>query len=201
MSHLIFLDTETTGLDPNKDEIIEIGCVKITDINNLLSEEVFHEYLNPVCDITKEAFNVHGISKEFLKNKPRFSEIVQKLLDFIGDSVLIAHNASFDIKFLNKELSRADLPIISNKVIDSLGVARQMYPGMPNGLDALIKRFSMKVRNLHSALEDARILKNVYAAMCSKGSGEKDELITKVESKEVQTNFTFCTNRIKEGAI
>jgi DNA polymerase III subunit epsilon len=167
MSCLTFLDIETTGLDPVNDSIIEIACVKVYDLDQLYFEDcnIFHQYFNTDQDISAQSFQVHGISKDFLKDKPYFNEMITELSEFLGDSTIIAHNASFDISFLNAAFVRFGLSEPKNQVIDSLLVAKAKYPGSPAGLDALMKRFGMNSRGLHSALEDTKILAKVYACM------------------------------------
>lgn len=166
----IVLDTETTGLDPAQGHrIIEIGCVEM--VNRRLTGHHFHYYLQPDRDIDPGAIEVHGISKEFLADKPRFPEIAEPLLDFIRGAELIIHNAPFDIGFLDSELRRW-----RNKqgtirdmcsVLDTLELARQRHPGQKNTLDALCKRYEIDntQRTLHGALLDAEILADVYLAM------------------------------------
>lgn len=193
--NFVFLDTETTGTDPKNNGVIEIGCVKVDNLENIINEEIFHRYIKPDFKIHFGAFNVHGISEKFLANKPRFIDIADSFLEFIADSVLIAHNAPFDIKFINEELNRINKPQISNKVIDSLHVAKKLYPGSQVGLDALIKRFKMSSRNLHSAIDDARILCKVYSYMCAqKEDALFDSTINNESSKEI---YKMSTNLIK----
>ena len=135
----IVLDTETTGLSPdNGDRIVEIGCVEL--INHVPTQNTFQVYLNPEREMDAGAEKVHGLTNEFLSNKPKFIEIVDDFLNFIGDSKLVAHNADFDINFLNSELARIKRDKInSDRVIDTLKIARSKYPGARNSLDALCK--------------------------------------------------------------
>ena len=160
----IVFDTETTGLDVmTGDRIVEIGCVEL--INHLPTENNFHVYINPERDMPEEAFRVHGLSEEFLSDKPKFAEIAKDFHDFIKDTVLIAHNASFDVKFLNWELDKAGFPKIKDDlVIDTLAMARQKFPAGPNNLDVLCSRFGIdnSKRTLHGALLDSEILADVY---------------------------------------
>lgn len=160
----IAFDTETTGLDPfTGDRVVEIGCVEL--INHLPSGNNFHVYINPERDMPQEAFKVHGLSEEFLSDKPKFAEIAQDFHDFIAGTPLIAHNAGFDVKFLNWELKEAGFPLIDqNLVIDSLVLARKKFPTGPNSLDALCNRFGIDnaKRTLHGALLDSEILADVY---------------------------------------
>ena len=166
----IVLDTETTGLDTTEGHrIIEIGCVEL--INRRLTRNNFHQYLNPDREIDEGALAVHGITSEFLHNKPRFRDIVRDFLAFIRDSELVIHNADFDVGFINFELKKigAELGEIGDycTVLDTLHLARQAHPGQRNGLDALCKRYEIdnSQRELHGALLDAEILADVYLAM------------------------------------
>jgi DNA polymerase-3 subunit epsilon len=160
----IVLDTETTGMDPfSGDRIVEIGCVEL--INHLPSGRHYHVYINPERDIPAEATAVHGITNEHVKDKPRFGEIVSDLLDFLGDARLVIHNAEFDVKFLNAELKIFGYPSIElKKVVDTVKVAREKFPGSPANLDALCRRFNIdnSSRVLHGALLDAKLLAEVY---------------------------------------
>ncbi len=160
----ICLDTETTGLDPKDGHrIIEIGCIEI--INKVRTGKSFHTYINPERDVPEEAFKIHGIATEFLKDKPKFSTIIQGFLTFIGESKLVIHNASFDMKFINHHLRGCNLEIIERgNVIDSLEIARSKFPGAGNSLDALCKRFGVDLsrRVKHGALLDAELLADIY---------------------------------------
>lgn len=163
----IVLDTETTGLDPKKgDRIVEIGCVE--SVNRFLTGRTFHQYINPERSMPPDAFAVHGLSDGFLKDKPVFAEIADGFLDFIGDAMLVIHNASFDMAFLNHELGRIGRPPIPNdRVIDTLLLARRKHPGQPNSLDALCQRYGIDNtrRTKHGALLDSEILAEVYAEL------------------------------------
>jgi DNA polymerase III subunit epsilon len=160
----IILDTETTGLSiSNKHRIVEIGCVELKD--QIPTNEIFHEYLNPKRDVSEEAFKVHGYSNKFLATKKVFSEVAEKFLEFIKDKKIIIHNASFDLSFLNYELRLINKKEIKNEnIVDTLEIARQKYPGAQNSLDALCKRFNIdnSKRDKHSALVDCHLLKEVY---------------------------------------
>ena len=160
----IVLDTETTGLSPdNGDRIVEIGCVEL--INHVPTNNTYQVYLNPEKDMDPGAEKVHGLTNEFLLDKPKFIEIADSFLEFIGDSNLIAHNADFDINFLNSELVRAKKDKINNdRVVDTLKIARSKFPGARNSLDALCKRFFVdnSNRSLHGALLDSELLAEVY---------------------------------------
>jgi len=166
----IVLDTETTGLEPAEGHrIIEIGCVEV--VERRLTGNDFHRYIQPDREIDPGAAAVHGITNEFLTDKPRFADIVEELLDYCRGAELVIHNAPFDVGFLNHELTlwRADAPAIEElcTVSDSLVLARRMHPGQRNSLDALCKRYGIDNahRELHGALLDAQILADVYLAM------------------------------------
>ena len=165
----IFLDTETTGLEHRLGHrVIEIGCVEMR--NRRLTNRHFHRYLNPDRDIDAGALAVHGISLEFLQDKPRFSEVAAEFLDFVRGAELIIHNAPFDIGFLNAELAMLDMaPIetVCHGVLDSLRLAKDLHPGKKNNLNVLCERYGIdnSKRTLHGALLDAEILAEVYVAM------------------------------------
>jgi DNA polymerase III subunit epsilon len=186
----IILDTETTGLDPIiGHRIIEIGCVEL--INRMPTGKTFHSYINPEREVPQEAFAIHGISTEFLKDKPKFNEIVDDFLSFIGDSRLVIHNAEFDIKFLNHHLFNAKKSDISReKVFCTLIFARKKFPGQQNSLDALCRRFGVdnSHRDKHGALLDSEILAEVYLELM----GGKQNIINleqkaKEKKEEVET--------------
>ncbi len=165
MSREIVLDTETTGMDPFQgDRIIEIGAVEL--VNHLPTGKTCQIYINPERDIPAEATAVHGITDAFVKDKPIFSQCYMEFMDFIGDdSILVIHNAEFDMKFLNWELEQVGhAPIDWKRVIDSLGMARKKFPGSPANLDALCRRFSIDntSRTYHGALLDSELLAEVY---------------------------------------
>jgi len=160
----IVLDTETTGFDHlNGDRVVEIGCIEL--INHIPTARQFHVYLNPERPMPQAAFQIHGLSDQFLADKPKFAEVADKLLEFIGDAPLVAHNAEFDIKFLSTELKRAGKSEIDlGRATDTVQVARRKFPGSPASLDALCKRFGIdnSNRTLHGALLDAQLLAEVY---------------------------------------
>ena len=162
----IVLDTETTGLSPEAgDRIIEIGCVEL--LNRKLTGHNFHHYLNPDRDIHEDAMKVHGISTEFLSDKPRFENIVDEFLSYVQDAQIIIHNAPFDVGFLNAELQRTGKPVFKehvNGVLDTLAMAKELYPGKRNSLDALCERLGVSnaARTLHGGLLDAELLADVY---------------------------------------
>lgn len=160
----IVLDTETTGLDPLRgDRLVEIGCVEV--FNRMPTGQTFHRYMNPQRDMPQEAFAVHGLSTEFLADKPLFSAVVGDFLEFIGDAPLVIHNASFDISFINAELERIKWPPIGrDRLVDTLLLARRKHPGVSNRLDDLCSRYSIdnSRRTKHGALLDAELLAEVY---------------------------------------
>ena len=158
----LILDTETTGLDFENDKVIEIGIVELID--NVLTQNYFHEYINPEMNISLSAQKVHGISNEFLIEKPTFNKIVKKFLDFIKDDTIIIHNAEFDTNFINKELQNCGLDTIKNSVIDTIKIARKEFPGQTVNLDALCKKLDVNNtrQSFHGALLDATLLSKVY---------------------------------------
>jgi len=160
----IVLDTETTGLDPNSGHrIVEIGCVETR--YHITTGESFHVYINPERDMPEEAFNVHGLSEEFLSDKPVFAEVVAEFLAFIGDAKLVIHNASFDMKFINAELKTLGFPVLPmERSVDTVALARRTFPGAQASLDALCRRFEIDLsrREKHGALLDAELLAEVY---------------------------------------
>lgn len=178
----IVLDTETTGLDASQDRIIEIGCVEL--VNRRLTGNNYHQYINPLQEISQGAIDVHGITTEFLSDKPVFSDVVYPFLDYVRGAELIIHNASFDIGFLNAEMQHFDptTGVMSDycKVIDSLAMARELHPGQRNDLDTLARRYTVdnSHRQLHGALLDSEILADVYLLM----SGGQSDLILGGES-------------------
>ena len=166
----VVLDTETTGLEVSQGHrIIEIGCIEV--LHRRTTDQQFHQFLDPEREIDAGAQEVHGISAEFLADKPKFHTIANDFIEFIADAELIIHNASFDVGFINAELERAGHDIIDInsccKVVDSLEMARKMHPGQKNNLDALCKRYEIdnSHRELHGALLDAQILAEVYLAL------------------------------------
>jgi DNA polymerase-3 subunit epsilon len=160
----IVLDTETTGLDPTTGHrLVEIACLEL--VNHLPSGRHYHQYLNPERDMPSDAFDVHGLSTEFLADKPRFAEVAAALAEFVGDAPLVIHNAEFDLRFLNAELARVERPLLlAERVVDTLQMARQKFPGSPASLDALCRRFAIdnSTRTKHGALLDAELLAEVY---------------------------------------
>jgi len=160
----VILDTETTGLSTAENhKIVEIGCIELKD--QIPTNKIFHEYINPKRPVSEKAYEVHGYTNEFLSDKKTFLEISKSFLDFIKNKKIVIHNAEFDLSFLNYELKLINQEEINRKdVVDTLEIARQKYPGSPNSLDALCKRFNINNvrREKHSALVDCELLKDVY---------------------------------------
>lgn len=179
----IVLDTETTGLDPfDGHRIVEIGAVEL--LNHVPTGKTYHQYINPLRPMPKEAFEVHGLGDEFLRDKPEFKAIGPGFLEFIADSRLIIHNASFDMKFLNAELVWAGLPTLAQeRAIDTLLIARKRFPGSPASLDALCRRFGVdnSARERHGALLDSEILAEIYLELVG---GRQPGLVLSVGARE-----------------
>ena len=186
----VLLDTETTGLSSVNDKIIEIACIEIED--HIPTGEKFHVFLNPEMEISQGAYDTHGISKEFLKDKPKFNDVAKDFIKFIDGKKLVIHNAEFDLAFLNKELKEVgEKQISKDNIVDTLNVAREKFPGAQNSLDALCKRFKIdnSRRQKHSALLDCELLAKVYIELFEKkeptfefDSGTRDESIKNVKS-------------------
>ena len=185
----VIIDTETTGLSVAENhKIIEIGCVELN--NQIPTNKIFHEYINPKRSISEDAYKVHGYSEKFLSNKKTFSEIADNFLSFIKDKKLIIHNAPFDLAFLNHELKFAKKKLIDKKnVIDTLEIARSKFPGSQNSLDALCKRFNIdnSKREKHSALVDCHLLKEVYVNLL--GQKEPKLNLENVGAANLEYNF------------
>lgn len=190
MKREIVLDTETTGLDPfSGHRIVEIGCVELVD--GLRTGKNFHTYLNPERDMPPEAFRVHGLSEQFLSDKPVFAEKIDEFLEFIADSMLVIHNAAFDMKFVNFELDRLGFAAISmERTIDTVLIARKKFPGSPANLDALCKRFNIDLseRTKHGALLDAELLSDVYLELMG---GRQSALLLDISSKMIVSDGEF----------
>ena len=192
MQRQIILDTETTGLDPKSGHrVIEIGCIEL--VNRKFSGEQYHIYLNPDRDSDEAALEVHGLTSEFLSDKPRFKDIYEEFVKFISGSELLIHNAEFDVNFLDLEIKLLSkkLPTVSDcviKITDTLQIAREKHPGQRNSLDALVKRYEIGGydRELHGALLDSQILGDVYLSMTG-GQGDLDFSVSATE-QEVKEN-------------
>ncbi|QDG75105.1 DNA polymerase III subunit epsilon [Labrenzia sp. PHM005] len=180
----ISFDTETTGLNPRTgDRLVEIGGVEL--INHVPTGNVYHVYINPQRDMPEEAFRVHGLSAEFLSDKPLFEQVADEFLEFVGDGTLVIHNAAFDMGFINFELERCGRRSIPNtQVIDTLEIARRKHPTGPNSLDALCSRYGIdnSKRVKHGALLDAEILAEVYLEMIG---GKQRALILDPDEEDV----------------
>ena len=194
----VILDTETTGLSADKDRIVEIACIELS--NHIPTKNIFHTFINPETKVSADAFSVHGYSDEFLSNKPKFKEIVKNFLDFIKDKKLIIHNADFDLGFLNNELRRLNVkPILKSDVVDTLQIARSKFPGVGNSLDALCKRYKINVeaREKHSALVDCHLLSKVYIELIDKKELTLDlELSNRGNNDQMRLN-----NENRQGII
>lgn len=180
----IVLDTETTGLEAlGGDRLVEIGCVEM--VNRILTGNIYHVYINPERDMPAEAFRVHGLSAEFLSDKPVFAKVADEFLEFIAEDTLVIHNAAFDIGFLNAELNRLGRqPISRDRVVDTLALARRKHPGTSNRLDDLMNRYGIDSsrRVKHGALLDAELLAEVYSELLG---GRQASLIGLVEATTV----------------
>lgn len=196
----IIWDTETTGFDPKGgDRLVEIGAIELRDY--IPTGKTYHQYINPERDMPEGAFSVHGLSREFLENHPTFKEIAQEFLDFVGDDTLIAHNASFDMKFINAELAAIGFPTISmQQSFDTLELARKKFPGAQNSLDALCRRFRIdsSAREKHGALLDSEILAEVYLELI--GGREPDfslNIVQDLNLKDEKINLAIKTREIR----
>lgn len=203
------LDIETTGLDPRSGHrIVEIAVIEL--VNKVRTGNFFHSYVNPRRDMPQEAFKIHGISSEFLRDKPIFDHIANKFLDFVKDTKIVIHNAAFDTKFINYELKIIGLPELNMKnVIDSLTIARQKFPGSPASLDALCRRFNVDLtkRTKHGALLDTELLCEVYielmgGAQTGFGFGAAQKEVAKIianvdasENKNILPKRDFHTSK------
>ena len=180
----IALDIETTGLDPKQGhKVVEIGCVELE--NNYPTGNYLQQYINPDRKMPEEALRIHGLTDEFLSDKPIFSNVADKFLDFIKDSELVIHNAKFDLSFLNHELDLASKKnLLEFKVIDTLSLARKIFPGAANNLDALCRRYNINLtkRKKHGALLDAELLADVFLEM---NGGRQKGIDLKIEKKNV----------------
>ena len=192
MSREIVIDTETTGLNPlTGDRVVEIGGVEL--FNHVPTGRHFHKYSNPERRMTEDAFQVHGLSDEFLADKPRFAEVIDEMIAFFGDATLIAHNAPFDVQFLNFELEKARRPSLSNRIIDTVTLAREKHPGARVSLDALCKHYGIdnSRRTLHGALLDSEILADVYLELIG---GRQVTLALVEEPRTVVTGATLVAH-------
>ena len=193
----IVLDTETTGLDPQDGHrIVEIGAVELH--NHVPTGNVYHQYINPLITMPDQAFAIHGLSDEFLFDKPKFSEIAKEFLDFIGSAKLVIHNAAFDIKFINAELKRIDKEEITfDRATDTLAIARKKFPGSPASLDSLCRRFKIdnSARVVHGALLDSQILAEVYLELV--GGKQPDFALNIANVSNENNNSIFHEKRAR----
>jgi DNA polymerase-3 subunit epsilon len=190
----IILDTETTGLSPKDGHrIIEIGCVELVD--KVVTGNNYHAYINPQILVSEAAFNVHGLSNEFLEDKPIFKDVIDDFVEFIGNDDLVIHNANFDMGFLNHEFKLQNKKPLLNQITDTLKLARSKYPGSKVNLDALCKKLNVSnsARDKHGALLDAEILAHVYIKMVS---GDQSAL-SFVELDENSSEEKFFVNKLK----
>ena len=189
----VVLDTETTGLSPeNGDRLVEIGCLELT--NHMATGRTYHCYVNPEITMPSAAQDVHGLSDEFLADKPLFAAVADDFLAFAGNDPLIIHNAAFDMGFINAELRRLGRPSLpTSQAVDTVFMARQKFPGAPASLDALCRRFGIdnSARTLHGALLDAELLAEVYLELCG---GRQPGLV--LEANEVASGETGAIQRI-----
>jgi DNA polymerase-3 subunit epsilon len=196
MREIVF-DTETTGLDPFQgDRLVEIGCIEL--VNGFLTGQSFHAYINPERDMPPAAFEVHGLSAEFLKDKPLFADICEELLAFVGDAPLIAHNAMFDFGFINAELDRCKRALVAReRIVDTLMLARRKHPNGPNRLDDLCVRYGIdnSRRTKHGALLDAEILAEVYLELT--GMRQAKLSLLDETSQTVQTGFGMTVAQVR----
>jgi len=197
----IVLDTETTGLDPFQGHrLVEVGCVEL--FNRIPTGTTFHRYVNPERDMPAEAFAVHGLSAEFLRDKPCFAEVVEEFLQFLGDAPLIIHNAAFDLAFLNAELERCRRPLLGReRLIDTLLLARRRHPAGPNSLDHLCARYAIDNtrRTKHGALLDAEILAEVYVELI--GARQAQLGLTEIVTVAVQSRGGQSIIRVRTTAL
>jgi DNA polymerase-3 subunit epsilon len=192
----IVLDTETTGMEPSEGhKLVEIGCVEL--INHMPTGNVWHKYINPERDVPIEAANVHGLTTERLKDEPVFAEMVGDFLEFIKDDWLVIHNAEFDLKFLNAEIKALGFPSLNRrKVIDTLQMAREKFPGSPANLDALCRRFKIdnSNRTFHGALLDSELLAEVYMELL--GGRQRGFDISVEEASKSEVSYLSAGNHV-----
>ena len=183
--------TETTGFDPETgDRLVEIGAVEL--INHIPTGKIFHEYINPEREVPEEVVKVHGLTTEFLKDKPKFKEIAKSWVDFIGDDgILVAHNAEFDLKFINYELKKCGYDTYNwDRVVDTLAIAKNEFRGARNNLDALCRRFNIdnSARTFHGALLDAQLLAEVYLQLLGGDEPSIKFVSEKIEHKTIKVS-------------
>ena len=185
----ILFDTETTGIDPlNGDRIIEIAALEL--MRDLPTGRVFHCVIDPERDVPEEASRIHGFTRADLMGKPKFAEIIDGFMEFAGDCKLVAHNAAFDFGFMNAELARLRLPALHpDRMVDTLAIARARFPGLPNSLDALCRRFDidLSARTTHNALLDCKLLAEVYIEL----TGGRQHGLVLAGAGQAETQFTY----------
>tara|TARA_B000000460_G_scaffold224050_1_gene177509 strand:+ start:7 stop:684 length:678 start_codon:yes stop_codon:yes gene_type:complete len=195
----VILDTETTGLsNTEKHRIVEIGCIELS--NQISTNKVFHEYINPQRPVSEEAYKIHGYSDKFLSDKKTFAEISEDFLNFIKDKKLIIHNAPFDLSFLNYEMRLIKKKEIDKKnIIDTLEIARAKYPGSQNSLDALCKRFNIdnSKRKKHNALIDCHLLKEIYVNLVDQKEPKFNLESTEIIDVKFDNNINKKSNKAK----
>ena len=195
----VILDTETTGLsNTEKHRIVEIGCIELS--NQISTNKVFHEYINPQRPVSEEAYKIHGYSDKFLSDKKTFAEISEDFLNFIKDKKLIIHNAPFDLSFLNYEMRLIKKKEIDKKnIIDTLEIARAKYPGSQNSLDALCKRFNIdnSKRKKHNALIDCHLLKEIYVNLVDQKEPKFNLESTEIIDAKFDNNINRKSNKVK----
>ena len=196
----VILDTETTGLSiTEKHRVVEIGCIELE--NQISTNKIFHEYLNPQRKVSEDAYKIHGYSDQFLSNKKTFAQVSESFLKFIKDKKIIIHNAAFDLSFLNYELRLINQKAIDeNNVIDTLEIARRKYPGSQNSLDALCKRFNIdnSKREKHNALIDCQLLKEVYINLVDQKEPKLNLENTKILDLKFKDDFIKKNNNSRK---
>lgn len=200
MAREIVFDTETTGFDYAKgDRLVEIGAVEL--VNHLPTGRIYHQYINPERDVPEEVVKVHGLTYDFLKDYPTFEQIADQWLEFVGDASLVAHNASFDMNFVNYELKQIGRPEIGwDRCVDTLEIARGMFPGARCSLDALCKRFEIdnSARTFHGALLDAQLLAEVYLELLG---GKEPTLLFGGDKKESKNSLKAESRSYREPRV
>ena len=195
----IVLDTETTGLRPSEGHrVIEIAAIELVDF--LPTGKVYQQYINPMRDVPEASFKVHGLSYDFLKDKPLFEKIADDFLDFVGKDTIIAHNVDFDIGFLNHELSSCGKESIKNKKVDTVSIAREKFPGQSVSLDALCKRYNISIaaREKHSAILDTELLSKVYIELLDK---KEPTLDLNIDAKTFENDTEFDVSKFKNREL
>ena len=196
----VILDTETTGLSiTEKHRIVEIGCIELE--NQIPTNKIFHEYLNPQRSVSEDAYKIHGYSDDFLSDKKTFSEIAESFLKFIKDKKIIIHNAAFDLSFLNYEFRLINQKAINkNNIIDTLEIARLKYPGSQNSLDALCKRFNIdnSKREKHNALIDCQLLREVYINLVDQKEPKLNLVNDEIPDLKFKDNLIKKNNNLRK---